>query len=66
MWVAEAAKKIKFFLVARPLRGGGGLRAWPLRKRPLFETLKKNLGTKFVATKLEGEGGKTVIFLRLP
>ena len=34
-------KKIGVFLVARPLRGGGG-RAWPLRKNTVFEILKKD------------------------
>ena len=35
----EAAKKL-FFLVARPLRGEGGVRAWPLRKKNFFGTKK--------------------------
>ena len=40
--------------MAGPLRGeGGGLRAWPLRKRPSFVALKINSGKNFVATKLE-------------
>ena len=30
----EAAKK-RFFLVAGPLKEGGGLRAWPLRQKTL-------------------------------
>ena len=33
--VREAAKKGPP-LMTRPLRGGGGLRAWPLRKKELF------------------------------
>ena len=37
----EAAKKL-FFLVARPLREGGGLvRAYPKRKKNFFVALKK-------------------------
>ena len=42
--------------MAWPLRGGGGLRAWPLR----IKALKKIL-TNIVATKLEGEGGKAFV-----
>ena len=34
--VREAAKKRVLFLVVRPLRREGGLRAWPLRKKKLF------------------------------
>ena len=42
------------FLVARPLRGGGGgLGHW--EKRPFFDAQKK-YGKHFVATKLEGVG----------
>ena len=32
----EAAKKVH-----QPLRGGGGLRAWPQRKKNFFEARKK-------------------------
>ena len=32
--IMEAAKK-RFFLVAGPLKEGGGLRAWPLRQKTL-------------------------------
>ena len=41
--VREAAKKS--LLVGRPLRGGGGGKAWPLWKKTFVETLfrKKNL-----------------------
>ena len=31
-----------FFLVARPLRGGGGDKAWPLRKKNFYRSSKKN------------------------
>ena len=45
----EAAKKMSaFFLVARPLIGGGG--------RPFFKAQKIILEHFFVATKLEGGG----------
>ena len=50
----EAAKKVPF-LVARPLRGGGG-RSWPLRKKNFFWS-SGNMSSKNVATKLEGGGG---------
>ena len=39
-WEKEAAKKVHF-LVARPLRGGGGSRkGLPIRKKDFFESLK--------------------------
>ena len=38
-------RKNGIFLVARPLRGGRGVRAWPPRKKTVFEVLKKNLET---------------------
>ena len=44
------------FLVARPLRGGEGKGL--ATKIPFFEALKKNSGKFFVATKLEGGGGR--------
>ena len=50
--IREAANK-RSFLGARPL--GGGVRTWPLRKKSVFEALKKS-GKFCVATKLEGEG----------
>ena len=40
----EAAKD-RLFLVARPLRGGGGVSAWTLKKTAFFEALKKVLRT---------------------
>ena len=39
-------RKNGIFLVARPLRGGRGVRAWPPRKKTVFEALKKS-GTFF-------------------
>ena len=55
----EAAEKIKVpFLLARPLRGGGGLAT---KKKELFLTLwkkiQKNSPPKNVATKPGGGGG---------
>ena len=46
--------------MARPLRGGEGVRAWPLRKNAVFRSSKIILEKKFVATKLEG-GGKALV-----
>ena len=46
-------RKNGIFLVARPLRGGRGVRAWPPRKKTVFEALKKS-GKNVVATKLSG------------
>ena len=67
--------------MAQPLRGrGGGLRAWPLRKKRFFEALKKSpkkSPTKIVkflvARPLKGVGGgvkglatkKKELFLKL-
>ena len=45
------------FLVAWPLRGVGGVRAWPLRKNNFFWSLRKKIPNKNVATKLGGGGG---------
>ena len=39
-------KKIRSFLLARPLRGGGEVRALPLRKNAVFEALTKILENK--------------------
>ena len=36
----EAAKN-GIFIVTRPLRGGDGVRAGPLRKKKVFEALKR-------------------------
>ena len=52
----EAAKKIKLFF-SGPATKRGGVRAWPLRKRNLFEAREKKFPPKNVATKLEGDGG---------
>ena len=45
-----------FFLVARSLRGGG-VRAWPLRKKNFFCKSRKKIPLKNAATKLVGGGG---------
>ena len=50
--IREAAKKVFF----SGLRGGGGLRAWPLRKNTFFWSSRKKNPKNVVATKLEGEG----------
>ena len=50
-----------FFLVARPLREEGGVRAWPLRKKSFFSSSRKKISPKNVATKLEGKGGKALV-----
>ena len=42
----KAAKKIRFFSGPTTKRGEG-VRAWPLRKRPFFEALKKKLWNIF-------------------
>ena len=48
--------------MTRPLRGGGGgERAWPLRKKTFFEAREKKIPPKNVATKLEGGGGDKVL-----
>ena len=49
----EAAIKV-LFLMARPLRGEGGVRALPLKKITLFETLKSV--PQNVVAKLQGGG----------
>ena len=68
--IGKESRKKSYFLVARPLRGGG-VRAWPLRKKIFFEAREK----KNVATNLEGGGVRpswpghyknNIIFLRLP
>ena len=50
-YLREAAKKV-LFLVARPLRRGGG-KGLGTKKKELFLKLEN-----FVATKLEGGGGR--------
>ena len=58
--LSEAAK-INLFLVARPLReGGGGDKGLATKKKDSFLKLKKNLGKILWPLK------KNVIFLRLP
>ena len=62
--IREAEKK--FFLVARPLRGGG-IKAMPLRKYNFFK-LKKNYSEKQMCP-LSSMGGRATIkrfFLRFP
>ena len=48
-------KKISFFLVVGPLRGGGGLRPAHYEKKT-FLKIEKNT-EKRITTKLEGGGG---------
>ena len=48
-------QKNNVFLVAGPLRGGGG-KGLATKKKYLFWS-SKNLEKKFMATKLEGGGG---------
>ena len=55
--LTQGSRKKGFLLVARPLREGGGVRAWPLRKKTLFEALK-NIRKNIVAA-------KKYLFLRL-
>ena len=50
--------------MAGPLRGGRA-RAWPTRKITFFEALTKKSAIFFVATKLEGEGGKALVAVPL-
>ena len=64
----EAIEKF-FFLVSRPLRGGGvWVRAWPLRKKIVFDALNKNSG--YFLWPLSSRGGEikkiTLFILRLP
>ena len=54
--VREATKKYFFFKVAQPLRGEGGIRAWPLRKKTCFEAQKRNFEKK-----LEVGGGRALV-----
>ena len=55
-YIREAANKNNgIFLVTRPLRGGG-VRAWPQRKIPFFEALKKQFGIFLWPLRSRGEG----------
>ena len=56
----EAEKEKLFFLMSRPLKGGGGVMAWLLRKITFFKARKKNSGQIFFATKLEARKGGLV------
>ena len=71
--IREAAKNGPFF--SGPATRGGERRAWPLRKKTVFSSSKKNLEKNVVANKREGGGGegglsgraaKKILFLRLP
>jgi len=55
-WFRLRKPQKHFFLVARPLRGGGTLKAVPLRKNVFFNPEKKISPPKNVATKLKGVG----------
>ena len=58
---STGSRKKGSYLAVRILReGGGGVKAWPLRKIIFFSARKKNSGNFFVATKLEG-GGKALM-----
>ena len=49
--IREAAKKNRYFFSGPATkREGEGLRAWPLRKKTVFGSSKKNSGKKFVAS----------------
>ena len=54
----EAAKK--FFKAARPL-SGGGIRAWPLRKKEFSEALTKFLQKMWLLSSKGGGRGKALV-----
>ena len=53
MMMVDSLGKPHFFLVARPLRGGG-VKPWPLRKKNFFEALKKSPQKIWLLSSREG------------
>ena len=59
--LAKGSRKKVFFRGPATKRGGGGVRAWPLRKKKTFFEALKKIPPKNMTTKLEEGGGKALV-----